>query len=134
MNLKVFCDPSRIQTYNRLIRSQVLYSVELWDRFFLFEVAKIRLFYFLTINFIIFFCKIYFFSFAYQYNRRLANICTFLALNSDIFLPYLISLLPYRRIILKKEFFCFKKTVFLKLFLDKAAIKSQKATLFLLLQ
>ena len=27
------CDPNRIQTYNLLIRSQMLYSVELWDQF-----------------------------------------------------------------------------------------------------
>ena len=28
-----FCDPDRIQTCNLLIRSQMLYSVELRDRF-----------------------------------------------------------------------------------------------------
>ena len=27
------CDPNRIQTYNLLIRSQMLYSIELWDQF-----------------------------------------------------------------------------------------------------
>ncbi len=31
--LSSFCDPDRIQTCNLLIRSQMLYSVELRDRF-----------------------------------------------------------------------------------------------------
>ena len=30
---RTFRDPNRIQTYNLLIRSQMLYSVELWDQF-----------------------------------------------------------------------------------------------------
>ena len=32
-NLRGLCDPNRIQTYNLLIRSQMLYSIELWDQF-----------------------------------------------------------------------------------------------------
>ena len=38
-----FCDRDRIQTCNRLIRSQLLYSVELRDPFSL-TVAKVRTF------------------------------------------------------------------------------------------
>ncbi len=39
-----FCDRDRIQTCNRLIRSQLLYSVELRDRYFVLTGAKIRTF------------------------------------------------------------------------------------------
>ena len=39
-----FCDRDRIQTCNRLIRSQLLYSVELRDRYFVLAGAKIRTF------------------------------------------------------------------------------------------
>ena len=38
------CDRDRIQTCNRLIRSQLLYSVELRDRYFVLTGAKIRTF------------------------------------------------------------------------------------------
>ena len=41
---KGFCDRDRIQTCNRLIRSQLLYSVELRDRYFVLTGAKIRTF------------------------------------------------------------------------------------------
>ena len=37
-------DRDRIQTCNRLIRSQLLYSVELRDRYFVLTGAKIRTF------------------------------------------------------------------------------------------
>ena len=40
-----FCDRDRIQTCNRLIRSQLLYSVELRDRYFVLTGAKIRTFF-----------------------------------------------------------------------------------------
>ncbi len=39
-----FRDRDRIQTCNRLIRSQLLYSVELRDRYFVLTGAKIRTF------------------------------------------------------------------------------------------
>ena len=39
-----FCDRDRIQTCNRLIRSQLLYSVELRDRYFVLTGAEIRTF------------------------------------------------------------------------------------------
>lgn len=39
-----FCDRDRIQTCNRLIRSQLLYSVELRDPYFVLTGAKIRTF------------------------------------------------------------------------------------------
>ena len=39
-----FCDRDRIQTCNRLIRSQLLYSVKLRDRYFVLTGAKIRTF------------------------------------------------------------------------------------------
>ena len=39
-----FCDRDRIQTCNQLIRSQLLYSVELRDRYFVLTGAKIRTF------------------------------------------------------------------------------------------
>ena len=38
-------DSNRIQTYNLLIRSQMLYSVELWSRCFLNCDAKVLLFF-----------------------------------------------------------------------------------------
>ena len=38
------CDRDRIQTCNRLIRSQLLYSVELRDHCFVLTGAKIRTF------------------------------------------------------------------------------------------
>ena len=38
------CDRDRIQTCNRLIRSQLLYSVELRDHSFVLTGAKIRTF------------------------------------------------------------------------------------------
>ena len=38
------CDRDRIQTCNRLIRSQLLYSVELRDHYFVLTGAKIRTF------------------------------------------------------------------------------------------
>ena len=40
-----FCDSHRIQTYNLLIRSQMLYSVELANRFlFVFEYKSMNIF------------------------------------------------------------------------------------------
>ena len=39
------CDSARIQTWNRLIRSQVLYSVELRSHCFVFAGAKVLLFF-----------------------------------------------------------------------------------------
>ena len=39
------CDSARIQTWNRLIRSQVLYSVELRSRCFSFASANIECFF-----------------------------------------------------------------------------------------
>lgn len=36
-------DPARIQTWNLLIRSQILYSVELQGHLFRFGIAKVRL-------------------------------------------------------------------------------------------
>ena len=40
----LLCDRDRIQTCNRLIRSQLLYSVELRDLLFCLTGAKIRTF------------------------------------------------------------------------------------------
>ena len=40
LNWVPFCDPDRIQTCNLLIRSQMLYSVELRDRLLSFDVCK----------------------------------------------------------------------------------------------
>ena len=51
-----FCDRDRIQTCNRLIRSQLLYSVELRDRYFVLTGAKIRTFPELVL-FTDFFCR-----------------------------------------------------------------------------
>ena len=39
-HMLLFCDPGRIQTCNLLIRSQMLYSVELRDPPFLFFVNE----------------------------------------------------------------------------------------------
>ena len=58
----LLCDLDRIQTCNLLIRSQMLYSVELRDRFFVC-VAKVRHFFYLTKNFADFLMKIFNFSF-----------------------------------------------------------------------
>ena len=38
---RIFCDSDRIQTCNLLIRSQMLYSVELRSRYFSFASAKV---------------------------------------------------------------------------------------------
>ncbi len=44
MSLLMLCDSYRIQTCNLLIRSQMLYSVELRSRLFFFCDAKLRTF------------------------------------------------------------------------------------------
>ena len=41
IRLTLLSDSNRIQTYNLLIRSQMLYSVELWSRCFLNCDAKV---------------------------------------------------------------------------------------------
>ena len=51
------CDSGGIQTHNLLIRSQMLYSVELRNPLFLFAGAKVRTFFELTKSFRDFFRK-----------------------------------------------------------------------------
>ena len=58
--LEFFCDPGRIQTCNLLIRSQMLYSVELRDRFS-FDGAKVRHFFYVANYFAVFLLKCLFF-------------------------------------------------------------------------
>ena len=45
MIISFFCDSRGIQTHNLLIRSQMLYSVELGSHPFRFAVAKVHTFY-----------------------------------------------------------------------------------------
>ena len=53
----ILSDSNRIQTYNLLIRSQMLYSVELWSRCFLNCDAKVLLFFESTSDMDFFFDK-----------------------------------------------------------------------------
>ena len=53
----ILSDSNRIQTYNLLIRSQMLYSVELWSRCFLNCDAKVLPFFDTTKCIVVFFVK-----------------------------------------------------------------------------
>ena len=48
---RLFCDPCRIKTCNLLIRSQILYSIELRDHYCLIALAKLQHFSHLSIHF-----------------------------------------------------------------------------------
>ena len=63
IRLTLLSDSNRIQTYNLLIRSQMLYSVELWSRCFLNCDAKVLLFFESASAVLYFFQKNVFFHF-----------------------------------------------------------------------
>ena len=71
MILILFCDSRGIQTHNLLIRSQMLYSVELGSLPSCFAVAKVHIFSLTAKNFrrffqlFIIFCKIYLFLYRF---------------------------------------------------------------------